>query len=158
MSRQEKYETITEYAVFILCALILTVVVFIFYYGSKGIPAYNELNIQIEQIQKHIETLSYTNTHLNTLRDALEQKDREIIKVYAQKLGFGSAEDRFFRFIGFMGTPDSSFDAGTALKVEKPIFYLDTQKKIQLIFIMVAIVVLGIVLLHRELHTRRNRT
>ena len=84
---------------FSLWAGIFLYAVFFVVFGSKGLNAYNQLEIEQNKQNANVEALKRTNLELqNTMNSLLY--DRDTLAVYAREQGFAYSSERFIRIVG----------------------------------------------------------
>lgn len=93
-------------------------VVFSIVAGRDGIWARNQLNEQKRILSTHTAEIEKTNRELLLEKTAL-QKDEDVIRSYARKLGYVNDGEKLVKIIGLPALNTRVYDVGTMLKHEE---------------------------------------
>ena len=90
-------------------------------FGSKGISAYNQLEIEAEKEAANIKVLAAINNDLTDTKNILFS-DKNNYSVYARELGFAAPGEFFIRIIGLGSSPKSIISPGQVVSPLSPDF------------------------------------
>ena len=89
--------------------------VFSIFAGRDGIWVRNQLNEQKRVLSTHTASIEKTNRELLLEKTAL-QKDEDVIRAYARKMGYVSEGEKLVKIIGLPVRETHLYDAGSIIK------------------------------------------
>ncbi|MDR0323573.1 MAG: septum formation initiator family protein [Treponema sp.] len=104
-----------------------------FFGGPRGIPAYNYLLSEKDQLLKNIKELEVINEELEKTKNNLLY-DHDTLLVYAHQIGYGYKDERFVRIVGLGNIKNTPLVTGKLYTAQNPEFVSDKNIKIAALF------------------------
>ena len=99
------------------------------FFGSMGLSAYRQLEIEQDKQKANIENLKLINSKLeNTMNSLLY--DRDTLAIYAREQGYAGAQERFIRIVGLGVSQKAGTQVGQVLPVSEPSYIQDKKLRI----------------------------
>ena len=112
-----------------------------FFYGPRGLFAYDQLLEERELQFNNLRELSIINDELERARNSLIY-DRDTILAHARQLGFGQENERYIRVVGFRAVNNQHNVAGRVYYAAVPDYLSD--RNIKIISLCVGLIVLAL--------------
>jgi len=107
---------------------------FSFFYGPKGISAYNQLQFEREQQIANLRNLALINEELEKNKNNL-LFDHDTQLIHARMLGYAQENERFIRIVGLGNFQSIPATAGTVYNIKAPDYVLVRTIKIIALFV-----------------------
>ena len=98
-------------------------------FGSAGLSAYRQLEMEQKKHEANIENLKQINTELENSMNSLLY-DKDTMTMYARQQGYASSRERFIRVVGLGIGQKPSTAVGQVFAVSEPVHASDKALKI----------------------------
>ena len=98
-------------------------------FGSVGLSAYRQLEMEQEKQQANIENLKQINRELESTMNSLLY-DKDTLAIYAREKGYGARQERFIRVVGLGVHQKDNISVGQVIGVSEPRFIPDRNFRI----------------------------
>ena len=114
---------------FAVWAGVLIYAILSFFFGARGISAYDQLQIEQSKQLNNIENLKLISRKLEDTRNSLLY-DKDTLAVFAREQGYASSQERFIRIVGLGGNQKAKIPIGEVIVAAEPQYISDQTLRI----------------------------